>query len=131
MATAPVAEVPADVEALVARARALGPALAARATETETQRRLPDETAAQLRDAGLLRAFIPKQFGGYDLEIYAVVELARELGRHCGNTAWCTAIFNLHNRIVAFQWLSPVVICVLGLLVLIFWDIVKQERLAS
>jgi alkylation response protein AidB-like acyl-CoA dehydrogenase len=92
---------PPDISALVERARELGPSFLERARETELQRRLPDATAAALRASGLLGALVPKDFGGLDLEIRSVVETARELGRYCGNTAWCAAIFTLHNRIVA------------------------------
>ena len=87
-------------EDLIARARELGPQLAKKAQETEALRRLPDETFQAFKDAGLLRTFVPKQYGGYDLEFSTVISTAREIGEHCGSSAWCLAICTLHNWMV-------------------------------
>jgi 3-hydroxy-9,10-secoandrosta-1,3,5(10)-triene-9,17-dione monooxygenase len=86
---------------LVLEARKLAPALARRARECERLRRLPDETIADFKRAGLLRAFVPPEHGGYGLEIGTVIDTTREVGRACGNSAWCLAICMLHNHIAA------------------------------
>jgi 3-hydroxy-9,10-secoandrosta-1,3,5(10)-triene-9,17-dione monooxygenase len=86
---------------LVLAARKLAPALARRARECERLRRLPDETIADFKRAGLLRAFVPPEHGGYGLEIGTVIDTTREIGRACGNSAWCLAICTLHNHIAA------------------------------
>ena len=86
---------------LVERARKLAPVLAERAQECERLRRLPDETIRDFKRAGLLRAFVPPEFGGYGLEIGTVIDTSREIGRACGNSAWCLAICTLHNHIAA------------------------------
>ncbi len=88
-------------EELVARARTLGPGLAELAAETEAQRTLPAETFQAFREAGLLRALVPRKWGGHELDFATVVETAREVGRYCGSSAWCLAICTLHNRIVS------------------------------
>jgi alkylation response protein AidB-like acyl-CoA dehydrogenase len=87
-------------EELVARARELGPTLAERANKTEELRRLPEETFQAFKDAGLLRAFVPRAYGGYELPFATVIETAREIGEHCGSSAWCLAICTLHNWMV-------------------------------
>ncbi|MBW2413793.1 MAG: acyl-CoA dehydrogenase family protein [Deltaproteobacteria bacterium] len=86
---------------LVERARKLAPQIAERALECERLRRLPDETIADFRSAGLLRAFVPPEYGGFGLEVATVIDTAREIGRACGNSAWCLAICTLHNHIVS------------------------------
>ena len=87
-------------ETLVARARELGPILGKRAQETEELRQLPEETYAAFKQAGLLRSLVPTRYGGYDLEFRSVIEIAREVGEHCGSSAWCLAIATLHNWMV-------------------------------
>lgn len=86
---------------LVARARELAPRIRERALKTEELRRLPEETIRDFVDAGLLRAFVPREFGGFALELATVIETAREIGEACGNAAWCLAICTLHNRMLA------------------------------
>jgi len=86
---------------LVERARKLAPAIAERACECEELRRLPDETMAELKRAGLLRAFVAPEFGGYGLEIGTVIDTSRELAKACGSTGWCLAICTLHSHIVS------------------------------
>jgi len=87
-------------EQLVARARELGPTLAERATKTEELRRVPEETFQAFKDAGLLRVFVPRAYGGYALPFPTVIETAREIGEHCGSSAWCLAICTLHNWMI-------------------------------
>jgi alkylation response protein AidB-like acyl-CoA dehydrogenase len=82
---------------LLARASALVPVLAERALETERRRRIPDETVADLRQAGLLRIANPERYGGYGLDYDAVLEVGLELGRGCGSTAWCYTVWSSHN----------------------------------
>jgi len=88
---------PVTREELVARARGLGPSVAERASKTEELRRVPAETFHAFKDAGLLRAFVPKAYGGFELPFPTVIETAREIGEHCGSSAWCLAICTLHN----------------------------------
>lgn len=88
-------------EMLVSRARDLAPGLGKIAVDTERERSLPPETFQAFKDAGLLRAFVPKIYGGYELDFGIVIETTREVGEHCGSSAWCLAICTLHNRIIS------------------------------
>src|SRR5215212_10749829 len=63
-----IATMPVTREEMVQRATALVPRLRERAERTEQLRRLPDETVADLVDAGLLRISTPDRFGGLGLD---------------------------------------------------------------
>ena len=84
------------------RAEALVPVLAERALEAERLRRIPDETVADLRDAGLLRLANPDAYGGIDpgFDYDTVLEVIAVLGRGCGSTAWCYSVWSSHNWLV-------------------------------
>ncbi len=86
---------------LVERARQLAPAIRERARRAEELRQVPEETFQAFKDAGLLRAFVPREFGGFALELGTVIETAGEIGEACGSSAWCLAICTLHNRMLA------------------------------
>lgn len=89
---------PADVaRALVARARALAPTLAARAKEAAELRRLPDSTLAELRDAGLFRAVQPVAHGGYGLPPSVIYDIQLELGRADASAAWVFGVLSVHT----------------------------------
>jgi 3-hydroxy-9,10-secoandrosta-1,3,5(10)-triene-9,17-dione monooxygenase len=88
-------------EELEERARKLAPAIAERARECEQLRRLPDETIAEFKREGLLRAFVPPAYGGYGLPIGTVIGTSRAIARACGNSGWCLAICTLHNHMVS------------------------------
>lgn len=92
-----VATMPVTREELVQRAAALVPKLRERAERTEQLRRLPDETIADLVDAGLFRIGNPDRFGGLGLDVDTAYEVTFELARSCGSTAWCYSILTNHN----------------------------------
>jgi 3-hydroxy-9,10-secoandrosta-1,3,5(10)-triene-9,17-dione monooxygenase len=82
---------------LVARAQALVPALAERAANAERERRIPDETIDDLRQAGLLRAAKPAAYGGHGLDFDAAWEAGRCLAHGCGSTAWVYMVSQIHD----------------------------------
>ena len=65
---------------MVARARALAPAIAARAAECERLRRLPDETERELHAAGLFRIAQPARVGGPEATSEPVETRLRSFG---------------------------------------------------
>jgi alkylation response protein AidB-like acyl-CoA dehydrogenase len=71
----------------------LTPKLAA----SELLRRIPDETVADLRQAGLSRIPNPDMFDGYGLDYDTVLEVVAILGRGCGSTACCYSVWASHN----------------------------------
>jgi 3-hydroxy-9,10-secoandrosta-1,3,5(10)-triene-9,17-dione monooxygenase len=89
------------LEDLVEQARALAPNIRGRAAQAEQLRRMPDETVAELVEAGLLRIFVPERYGGYEMD-YGPIQLAlsRELAKACGSTGWVQSVLACHAWIV-------------------------------
>ena len=84
-------------EELLGRASALVPALKERAARAEQLRRIPPETVNDIVATGLLRVGNPDRFGGVGLDFDAILDVAAELGRGCGSTAWCYSVWTVHN----------------------------------
>jgi 3-hydroxy-9,10-secoandrosta-1,3,5(10)-triene-9,17-dione monooxygenase len=82
---------------LLSRATKLVPVVGERAARAEQLRRLPDETLADLINAGLFRIGNPDRFGGVGLDVDTVFDVAVELGRGCGSTAWVYGVLAAHN----------------------------------
>jgi len=79
------------------RASALLPALRARAAQAEQLRQVPSDSVQDLHSAGLIRIGNPDRFGGVGLDIDTAFAVSWELGRACGSTAWCYAVWTSHN----------------------------------
>lgn len=84
-------------EAFLNRTRALLPALRERASRAEELRRLPDETFADFREAGLFRALQPRRYGGYELDPATFYQAVIEVGTVCGSSAWILGVIGVHN----------------------------------
>lgn len=84
-------------ETYLDRVRALLPALRERAGRAEQLRRLPDETLADFRAAGLFRALQPKRYGGYELDPATFYQAVIEVGTACGSSAWILGVVGIHN----------------------------------
>lgn len=81
----------------IAAARALTPKLRERAPRCEALRRCPEETIADLNSSGLMRAMQPRRFGGSELGIDAVIDVALELCRGCPSTVWVWLNLTTHS----------------------------------
>jgi alkylation response protein AidB-like acyl-CoA dehydrogenase len=88
---------PVTRDTLLHRATALLPVLKERAAQTEELRQIPPETVQDLIASGLIRLGNPACYGGLGLEYDLAFEVAWELGRACGSTAWCYALWTVHN----------------------------------
>ncbi len=87
---------PADLrQELVTRVRALQPMLEANAPAVEEARRVSEENIEALRKAGAFRIMVPRRFGGLETDIRTKVEVAREVAKGCGSTAWVTSLMNV------------------------------------
>ncbi len=75
----------------VAAARALAPALKARAETAGKLRRTPSETLADFRDAGFYRMCVPAEYGGWGLGLEAAVRVSFELSQACASSGWIAA----------------------------------------
>jgi 3-hydroxy-9,10-secoandrosta-1,3,5(10)-triene-9,17-dione monooxygenase len=86
---------------LLTRARALIPALAARAPQAERDRRLPKETIADMRAAGFFHVLRAKNWGGYELSPSDFFEIQMTLAEGDFSTAWIYGVVGLHPWLVA------------------------------
>jgi 3-hydroxy-9,10-secoandrosta-1,3,5(10)-triene-9,17-dione monooxygenase len=86
-----------DRDDALRRAAALVPVLKERAARTEQLRRVPPETVDDLVGSGLIRIGNPRRYGGNGLDLDVAHEVAWELGRGCGSTAWCYSLWTVHN----------------------------------
>jgi 3-hydroxy-9,10-secoandrosta-1,3,5(10)-triene-9,17-dione monooxygenase len=88
-------------EELLTRARALVPRLRERVQRCEQERRIPEESIRELKEAGLFRVLQPRAFGGLELDFATYVRASIELGRGCASTAWVYQNNAMHNLILA------------------------------
>jgi len=82
------------------RAAELVPVLARRAQHAEESRTIPKQTIDDLVAARLLRVPNPDRHGGFGLDLDTAIEVAIELGRGCGSTAWCYSVWSSHTWMV-------------------------------
>ncbi len=88
-------------EEMVARARALIPTLADRVLQGERERRLSNETIADMQAAGLFRVLQPRRWGGYELDILTYFECQMALGEGDMSVAWVYGVVGVHPWLLA------------------------------
>ncbi len=86
---------------LVEAARALVPALEARAPAANAAGELPAETIADLHRLGILRLLQPRRFGGIEGSFATFAEIAEVLSEGCASTGWVYGVLAEHSWIVA------------------------------
>ncbi len=85
---------------LLRRAAELRPLVRKRAQQTEQERRVSTEVTDALKQAGLYRAVQPRRFGGYELDLDELRQLAFEVGQGCASTGWCFGLGAANSWIV-------------------------------
>jgi 3-hydroxy-9,10-secoandrosta-1,3,5(10)-triene-9,17-dione monooxygenase len=91
---------PAPAE-IVARARAMIPTLASRSRDGRRQRRIPDETIADMQRAGLFRVLQPKRWGGYEMDLNTFYDVELALAEGDMSTAWVYGVSGVHPWFMA------------------------------
>jgi len=86
---------------IIARARAMIPALAQRSLEGRRQRRIPDETFADMQRAGFFRVLQPKRWGGYEMDLHTFYEIQLALAEGDMSTAWIYGVSGVHPWFMA------------------------------
>ena len=86
----------------VARARALGPALAEAADEIELGRELPASIVSARIDNGLFRLLQPRSLGGAELDPMTYIRVVEEIASHDASTGWCVEQANGCSMVAAF-----------------------------
>jgi len=79
-------------EQILANARALAPAISARAAEIAQLRRLPRDLVDKLKAAGCFRVMFPKSWGGPEMPLPMQLELIETLAHADAAVAWCVKI---------------------------------------
>ena len=87
-----IAPVPAE---LIANARAMIPALAARALEQRRMRRILPETIAQMQAAGFFRVLQPRRWGGYEMDLGTFYAIEIALGEGDMSTGWTYGVLGV------------------------------------
>jgi indole-3-acetate monooxygenase len=79
-------------ERILANARAMAPAIAARSEEIEALRRLPEDLVAELRAAGFFRMGRSRAKGGPQMSLPQHLEVIEALARADPSVGWCVKI---------------------------------------
>ena len=74
-----------------------------KALQVEKDRVIPLETHRAFQEAGFYKLFQPARFGGYEFPIRMLVEVAGELGRGCGSSAWIFTNLATQNWIIGMH----------------------------
>lgn len=81
---------------MIQRARQMIPALKERAAQADADQKIPDETIADMQEAGFFRVMQPKKFGGFELDPRALFEIQMTLAEGCMSTAWIYGVMGVH-----------------------------------
>ena len=83
-------------EELVARARAMIPALKERARRCTLDGNVPAESIAEMQAAGFFRVLQPKRWGGYEMHPNVFFEVQKALAEGCMSTGWVYGVLGCH-----------------------------------
>ncbi|MFC7487057.1 acyl-CoA dehydrogenase family protein [Knoellia sp. CPCC 206453] len=96
-AESPVAESSPTTEEMVSRATALLPLLRQNAEQSETDRRVVEESIEAIADAGIYKLMVPARFGGYQSDLGTSLQVSMTLAQGDGSTAWASTLMNVCN----------------------------------
>lgn len=85
-----------SADALIARARAMIPALKARARQCTLGGNVPAETIAEMQEAGFFRVLQPGRWGGYEMHPNVFFEIQKALAEGCMSTGWVYGVLGCH-----------------------------------
>jgi 3-hydroxy-9,10-secoandrosta-1,3,5(10)-triene-9,17-dione monooxygenase len=74
----------------------LAEAFEERAEEADALGRLPDDTAAQLRAAGVIRMLQPRDYGGYESDPMEFFDAVMTVGAHSASAGWVCGVVGVH-----------------------------------
>src|SRR5260370_11782029 len=86
----------------VARARAVGPAIAAVADEIERNQEIPEPVLGQLHESRIYRMLLPRSVGGDQLEPWLYFRAVEEISRSDGSVGWNVFVANSSALIAPF-----------------------------
>jgi 3-hydroxy-9,10-secoandrosta-1,3,5(10)-triene-9,17-dione monooxygenase len=86
---------------LVERTRALVPLIAQNAERAEQDRKPVDEVISALEEAGVFKAYVPKRFGGLEIDADTFIDIGLAVSEACTSTGWVTTFYMEHNWMLA------------------------------
>jgi len=86
----------------LARARELGPAIAAVADEIERTQEFPEPLLTRLHESCLFRLLLPRSVGGEEVEPWVYMAAVEEIARHDGSVGWNMFVANSSALIAPF-----------------------------
>ena len=86
---------------LLADVREILPLVAENAAVAERQRKPVDAVMAAIEATGIYNFFVPRRYGGWELDLDTYVDLGVLLGEACASTGWVTTFCMEHNWMVA------------------------------
>ena len=91
-APAAAAEFP-GLDGLTDRVRALAPLIAEHAAQAEADRKPADAVIEALERTGVFKSFVPRRFGGYEIDNASFVDIGIAVGEACTSTGWVTTFY--------------------------------------
>lgn len=86
-----------------AAARRIAEGASTMAAEIDAERRLPSRLIGELTDAGLLRACVPVEVGGCELDPVTALHCAEEVARGNASAGWCVSIAMTSSLLAAYM----------------------------
>jgi 3-hydroxy-9,10-secoandrosta-1,3,5(10)-triene-9,17-dione monooxygenase len=83
-------------EELIDRARAMIPTLKARAKACIAGVKVPEETIAEMQEAGFWRILQPKRWGGYEMNPNVFFDVLKLISEGCMSTGWVYGVVGCH-----------------------------------
>jgi len=90
------------LEGLLERVRSVVPLIASRALQAERERKPDDDVIEALKATGVFRSFVPKRFGGYEIDMGLYVDIGVAVSEACASTGWITTFYMEHNWLLGF-----------------------------
>jgi alkylation response protein AidB-like acyl-CoA dehydrogenase len=78
------------------------PLVAERAADAERERKPDDDVIAALKATGVFRSFVPRRFGGYEIDLDLFVDVGIAVSEACASTGWITTFYMEHNWLLGF-----------------------------
>ena len=91
-------------EELIACAVALRPQLVAEQAATEARRFFSPELHQAFLDARFYDLYVPRRYGGLELDVPTFVRIVKEVARGCVSTGWCLGLSMNHALQVGSWW---------------------------
>jgi 3-hydroxy-9,10-secoandrosta-1,3,5(10)-triene-9,17-dione monooxygenase len=91
----PTSRIPSEQE-LYERARAMVPVLLSRWGEADAASKVPDQTIAEMQQAGFFRVLQPRRYGGYEMNPRVFYNVQMILAEGCMSTAWVYGVLAVH-----------------------------------